>query len=106
VAVAGFAVTENLSEVLTVPDVPFPGSQGGHSASYRIDTTSGERLVARVHAEGATTRLLLRDVRGRVLLQSDSQSAADSDARIDLHIPAGSVSLEVESLGGAGTSTL
>src|SRR5262249_47486349 len=109
-AIDGFAFgTEHGPEVLTVLSLPFPRGHdeaGGTIDTYRIDAASGERLVARVHAEGDTTRLLLRDARGRVLLQSDGRSADDPDDLIDVHIPAGPAYLEVETLGRAGTYTL
>ena len=78
----------------------------GEVAFFQIDPNTDGRLVARVHAEGATTRLSLLDVQGQVLMQSDGQSPGNFDDQIDLHLPAGPNYLEVESLGGAGTYTL
>ena len=74
--------------------------------SYQVVTTTGEQFVARVHAEGVTTRLLLMDAQGHVLTQSDGQSASDHDDLIELYVPAGSFSLVVQYLGGAGTYIL
>ena len=51
-----------------------PGLRGRHLDAYRIDTTTDERLVAQVHAEGITTQLLLLDAQGHLLMQSDGQS--------------------------------
>ena len=78
----------------------------GEVAFFQIDPTTDGRLVARVHAEGATARLSLLDVQGQVLMQSDSQSPDNRDDQIDLHVPAGTDYLEVENLGGTGAYTL
>src|SRR5271166_510131 len=78
----------------------------GEVAFFQIDPTTDGRLVARVHAEGATTRLSLLDGQGQVLMQSDGQSPGNPDDQIDLHVPAGTDYLEVENLGGAGAYTL
>ena len=61
----------------------------GEVAFFQIDPTTDGRLVARVHAEGATTRLSLLDGQGQVLMQSDGQLPANQDDQIDLHVPAG-----------------
>ena len=61
----------------------------GEVAFFQIDPTTDGRLVARVHAEGATTRLSLLDGQSQVLMQSDGQSPANQDNQIDLHVPAG-----------------
>ena len=61
----------------------------GEVAFFQIDPTTDGRLVAQVHAEGATTRLSLLDAQGQVLMQSDGQSPANQDDQIDLHVPAG-----------------
>ncbi len=61
----------------------------GEVAFFQIDPTTDGRLVARVHAEGATKRLSLLDGQGQVLMQSDGQSPANQDDQIDLHVPAG-----------------
>ena len=55
-----------------------------------------------LQAQGGTARLRLLDA-GAVLMQSDGLSAADGADVISLHVPAGTYSLEVQSLGGAGT---
>ena len=78
----------------------------GEVAFFQIDPTTDGRLVAQVHAEGATTRLSLLDAQGQVLMQSDGQSPDNPDDQIDLHVPAGTDYLEVENLGGAGAYTL
>ena len=78
----------------------------GEVAFFQIDPTTDGRLVAQVHAEGATTRLSLLDGQGQVLMQSDGQSPDNRDDQIDLHVPAGTDYLEVENLGGAGAYTL
>ena len=59
-----------------------------------------------VQAQGVTTRLLLLDAMGHVLMQSDGQSAAGGDDLINLFVPAGTYSLEVQDMGGAGTYSL
>ena len=78
----------------------------GEVAFFQIDPTTDGRLVARVHTEGATTRLSLLDVQGQVLMQSDGQSPDNRDDQIDLHVPAGIDYLKVEDLGGTGAYTL
>ena len=78
----------------------------GEVAFFQIDPTTDGRLVARVHAEGATTRLSLLDVQGQVLTPGDGQSPDNRDDQIDLHVPAGTDYLEVENLGGTGAYTL
>ena len=78
----------------------------GAVALFQIDPNTDGRLVAQVHAEGATTRLSLLDAQGQVLMQSDGQSPDNRDDQIDLHVPAGTDYLEVENLGGAGAYTL
>ena len=91
---------------LTVRGLSINRLAGGIIDSYRIDTTTGERLVAQVHAEHTTTGLLILDADGNLLTQSDGQSGSSGDDLIDLFVPAGSVFLEVLSLGGAGSYTL
>ena len=78
----------------------------GEVVFFQIDPNTDGRLVAQVHAEGATTRLSLLDGQGQVLMQSDGQSPDNRDDLIDLHVPAGTDYLEVENLGGAGAYTL
>ena len=51
------------------------------------------------------TRLSLLDDQGRLMLQSDGLSPDNPDDLIDLHVPAGTVYLDVEDLGGAGSYT-
>ena len=107
VVIGGFALgAGTLPDVLTVASVPLPASgsgDGGAIDSYRLETTSGEQLAVLVHAQGVTTRLSLLDAGGDVLMQSDGQSAADGDDVINLYVPAGTYTLQVQSLGGAGT---
>ena len=78
--------------------------------SYRTTandpSAANEQFVARVHPEGLTTRLLLKDAQGRVLMQSDGQSAEDRDNRIDVNVPPAAFSFEVQELGGVGSYTL
>ncbi len=78
----------------------------GEVAFFQIKPNTDGRLVARVHAEGATTRLSLLDGQGQVLMQSDGQSPDNRDDQIGLHVPAGTDYLEVENLGGTGAYTL
>jgi hypothetical protein len=95
-----------LPEGATVQSVAFPRGGSGID-SYRLDTAAGERLVAVVQATpGLTTRLVLRDGQGNVLMQSDGQSAAPGVNLIQVYVPPGAVSLDVQDLGGAGAYTL
>jgi hypothetical protein len=78
---------------------------------FAISLPQSGRLVAQVHADASLrTQLTLFDVNGAMLVQSDGQSALDTDDLIDqfLEIPAGSQTmyLEVQALAGAGTYTL
>ena len=73
----------------------------GEVVFFQIDPNTDGRLVAQVHAAGATTRLSLWDTQDQVLMQSDGQSPGNPDDQIDLHVPAGTDYLEVEDLGGA-----
>jgi len=108
--VDGFAFgTGTAPDSLTVDSAPLPPiaqSSTGAIDTYRIDTATEARLVAQVQAAGVVTRLLLLDAQGRLLMQSDGQSPANPDDLIDLSVPPGAVSLEVQHLGGAGTYTL
>ncbi|MBV8605876.1 MAG: hypothetical protein JO034_00220, partial [Singulisphaera sp.] len=78
----------------------------GGVAFFQITPTLQGRLVAQVHAKGATTRLSLLNAQGQVLMQSDGQSPANPDDLIDVHVPAGADYLEVENLGSAVSFTL
>ncbi|MBV8556968.1 MAG: VCBS repeat-containing protein, partial [Planctomycetaceae bacterium] len=86
----------------TTPGTLAPGAV----AFFRIDPATDGRLVAQVHAPGATTRLSLLNAQGQALMQSDGQSPVNPDDLIDLHVPAGANYLEVENLGGAVAYTL
>ena len=81
-------------------------TSGGPTAVYRIDVEANGQLLAIVHAQGFTARLMLLDSQGRVLVQSDGLSPTDPDSVIDQHLTSGSYSLVVESTGGAGIYTL
>ena len=61
----------------------------GEVAFFQIDPTVGGNLVAEVHAEGATTRLLLLDGQGNTLMQSDGQSLTNYNDQIELYVPPG-----------------
>ncbi len=101
-----FDILSTDSASLTVRGLAIHGLAGDNLDSYRIDTTTDERLVAQVHAEGTTTLLLLVDAQGHLLTESDGQSSSNPDGLIDVHVPAGSVYLDVATVGGAGTYTL
>jgi len=108
--VDGFAFGTGVApETLTVDSAPLPPIAHGSTGAidtYRIDTATEARLVAQVQAVGVVTRLLLLDAQGRILMQSDGQSPANPNDLIDLSVPPGAVSLEVQDLGGAGTYAL
>ena len=63
-------------------------------------------LLAIVHPEGFTARLMILDSQGQVLVQSDGLSPSDPDSVIDQYLAGGNYSLVVESTGGAGTYAL
>jgi hypothetical protein len=95
--------------VLALQSIPLPGNPDGMGDidSYRLDTTSGKELQALVHgSSGLTTRLLVKDIAGNVLVQSDGVSPGNRDDAITTYVPAGAYSFEVMGLGGAGTFTL
>jgi hypothetical protein len=73
---------------------------------YQLDPAENGRLIARVHAAGVEARLSLLNAQGQVLLQSDGLSTGVIDPVIDLHVSAGPLYLEVESLRGAGDALL
>jgi hypothetical protein len=78
---------------------------------YGFTVTELGRLTAEVAPSGGATRLTLLDATGRVLVQSDGQSATNRHDLIDLHLagsPAGmTYYLEVQGLGNAaGTYSL
>jgi hypothetical protein len=73
---------------------------------YRLDAATEGLLIAGVHSQGITTRLALIGSGGELLMQSDGISPGNPDDRIDLHLPAGTYFLEVESTSGAGDYTL
>ena len=81
-------------------------TSGGPTAVYRIDVEADGRLLAIVHPQGFTARLMMLDSQGRVLVQSDGLSPSDPDSVIDQYLAAGNYSLVVESTGGAGTYAL
>src|SRR5947209_8457181 len=78
-AVLAAAVPLGLDAQQTAPLTAAP-------AYYRLTVSADGRLTAQVHADGGHTRLSLLGGDGGVLLQSDGQSAADPDDRIDLHV--------------------
>ena len=81
-------------------------TSGGPTAVYRIDVEASGELLAIVHPEGFTVRLMILDSQGRVLVQSDGLSPSDPDSVIDQYVAAGNYSLVVESAGGTGTYTM
>ena len=85
---------------------PKQQTRGGPTAVYRIDMESGAVLLAIVHAQGLTARLMILDSQGRVLVQSDGLSPGDPDSVVDQYLGAGNYSLVVESTGGAGSYAL
>jgi len=91
---------------LTIPSAPLqPGSEGS-IATYQIDTSTESQLVANLHSQGLSTRLVLLDSQGRVLVSGDSLASTDPDHLIDEDIAAGTYALEVLSTGAQGTYTL
>ena len=81
-------------------------SGGGPTAVYPIDVETDGLLIAIVHAQGFSSRLMLLDSQGRVVVQSDGLSPSDPDSVIDQDLTPGNYSLVVESTGGTGAYTL
>jgi hypothetical protein len=74
---------------------------------FAVTVAETGRLTAQVHATSADTRLSLLGPDGRLLIQSDGQSATNLDDQIIQHLVPGTYYLEVEALGiGTGTYTL
>jgi hypothetical protein len=78
---------------------------------YGFAVTDSGRLRAEVAPTGGATRLTLLSADGQVLMQSDGQSASNSNDLIDLHVTGSTTGttyfLEVQGLGtGAGTYQL
>src|SRR5437867_4364008 len=65
---------------------------------FTVRVAETGRLTGRVHATGADTRLSLLGPDGGLLIQSDAESATNSDDRIVQHIVAGTYFLEVQGL--------
>jgi Concanavalin A-like lectin/glucanases superfamily/FG-GAP-like repeat len=109
-AVAGLALgTDQRADLLTVLSTPIDISSSSSdviSQTYQIDTAFSEQLVAVESADGITTRLMLEDSEGHLLVQSDGQSTADGEDLIDIDVPAGSFFLVVQCLSGSGTYVL
>ena len=106
----GYALgTDNQSDELTVNSAAITAKPTGNPAQtqlYQIGVANGEQLVAVVHSEGVTTRLLLEDAQGNILTQSDGQSDADGDDLINIQVWAGTYFVAVQCLSGSGTYTL
>ena len=85
---------------------PHQQTSGDSTAVYRIVLGEGSRLLASVHPDGFTARLMILDSQGRVLVQSDGLSSSDADAVIDQNLASGNYSLVVETTGGAGAYAL
>src|SRR4029077_3239126 len=102
-------LSSNLANAALIT-LPSDGSttQAGHIAGngdldfFRINTTTNGLLIARAHPQVMTTRLSLLDSQGRLLMQSDGLSPSNPDDLIEMHLPAATYFLEVESTGGAG----
>ena len=90
----------------TPSDVRTGSVSPGSPVFFEIKTSADALLVARVQSAGGYTRLSLLDSLGRLLVQSDGQSASNPDDLIEQHIPAGTDYLEVQSRGDAGTFVL
>ena len=56
-------------------------------------------MVARVHAQGLSTRVSLLDAQGHILVNSDGLSPTDPDDLIAQQVVSGSYFLDVESTG-------
>ena len=82
------------------------GPPAAYRTTYPIDVETDGLLLAIVHPQGFSARLMMLDSQGRVLVQSDGLSPSDPDPVIDQDLTPGHYSLVVESTGGAGTYTL
>jgi hypothetical protein len=106
------------NSLATAIALPFTSNQAAAQGSlnqdanfYALSVPVAGRLTASVHASGLLTRLSLLDGTGKVLVQSDGQSASNPDDLIDLHVQGSFTGttyyLEVQALaGGVGTYNL
>jgi hypothetical protein len=104
-----FASGTSSAAVSLHPEISGPPQQqtgAGATSVYRIDEEVDGEFLAIVHPQGFTARLMMLDSQGRVLMQSDGQSAGNADDLVQTHLPPGSFTLEVQDLGGAGSYTL
>ena len=105
-ALDSFGFSSSTQSGLTLPSAPLQPGSAGNVATYRIDTTAESEFVANLHSQGLSTRLVLLDSEGHVVVESDGFSATDPDDVIDEDISAGTYTLEVHSTGVEGTYTL
>jgi hypothetical protein len=88
----------------TPTDVRTGSVAPGSAVFFELNASTDARLVARVQNAGGHTRLLLLDSLGRLLVQSDGQSAANPDELLQQHIPG--IDLQLMSWGdGSGVPT-
>ena len=103
-ASAPSAVDLTLQGDLSGPPHRQTSGRPDHGLPYRC--WRGRVLLAIVHPEGFTARVMILDSQGRVLVQSDGLSPSDPDPVIDQYLAVGNYSLVVESTGGAGAYAL
>ncbi len=82
------------------------GAAGDSAVSYVLDVETVSLLKVTVRGGSATSRLILLDPWGRVVVVSDGTSASDRDPVIEEHLPAGDYTLELMSAGGLGPFVL
>jgi len=90
----------------TPSDVKTGSVAPGSPVFFEIETSADALLVARVQSAGGYTRLSLLDSLGRLVVQSDGQSASNPDDLINIHLNAGMDYLELQSRGGSASFTL
>ncbi len=74
--------------------------------SYSINADASGQFTALVHDVGVSTRLVLEDTKGNVLLDSDGESGVDGDDLLRGYMIAGDYVLDVEGESGEGTYAL
>ncbi len=97
--------TGTSSAMLTVEAVPLSLAQQS-VVTYQIVLATGADLVATAQAVGTSTSMSLSDSQGRIIMQSDGLSSAESIDAIDADIGPGTYSLQVRDTAGNGSFTL
>ena len=95
-------VTGSTAAGVTLSAQPVSASAAGDVDTYKFETSTSNLLTAVVDPLGFTSRLLLLDSQGHVLVTSDGLSPSVPEDTINQDLPAGTYFLKVKSNGNAG----